>query len=537
MPTKELALPACFSYQRVSSGVQVGGHGLDRQADTAALWAAANGYRLDTHLDLTDRGRSAYSGKHLRGALGRFLEMAQLGQLGIAPVLLVEAIDRLSRQEPLDAIETILGGLVRSGVRVITLEDGAEYSRATLASDPSKLLVLVVKIQAAHEFSKRNGMRSRASWGRRYQAVMAGRKDPSSRCRPFWLDWDATAQDFTINERVGLVRRVFQLSSEGMGHGPIAKQLTAEGFTSSTGKRISATMPAQLLIDRRVLGERIITNPDGEQITLAGYFPAVIDSALFDRCRMLAAARDKAPGRNRNSKAQRNLFAGVIHCTCGLPLKYRSSHYGRYELLSCSGAYDGRCTAGNNKGWAYDEPALLKAFMGHRWVSFMERPAVNEEQQNLERQRLQLQTQLAGQQQQADTAQRNMAQLLTSGTLDASTAAMLGKAVHDAQAAAAATQARLQAVEASLQQLLSRPTGKALQQQISRQVRDFMAADRHDVAERHRFNGWLRTLGVRLTLDSAPGCRWVLVVDPIEKVTDHGDGSVTVAGAELHVIT
>jgi hypothetical protein len=142
-------LRCAFSYQRVSSGKQIGGHGLKRQAATAARWCAANGYALDTQLQLMDKGRSAYSGKNRQGALRRFLDLCQSGQLGESPVLLVEAIDRLSRREPIDAIETILTGLVGSGVRVVTLEDGAEYSRGTLRNDPTKLIILVVKIQAA----------------------------------------------------------------------------------------------------------------------------------------------------------------------------------------------------------------------------------------------------------------------------------------------------------------------------------------------------------------------------------------------------
>ena len=78
---EDLAAPVAFSYQRVSSGQQVGGHGLDRQADAAALWCAANGFRLDQQLVLSDKGKSAYSGKNLQGALWHFLELAQSGQL------------------------------------------------------------------------------------------------------------------------------------------------------------------------------------------------------------------------------------------------------------------------------------------------------------------------------------------------------------------------------------------------------------------------------------------------------------------------
>ena len=497
---ENLAAPVAFSYQRVSSGQQVGGHGLDRQADAAALWCASNDYRLDQELVLSDRGRSAYSGHHLKGALGRFLERAHSGQLGLNPVLLVEAIDRLSRQEPLDAIETILSGLVGSGVRVITLEDQQEYSRGTIASDASKLLVLVVKIQAAHEFSKRNGMRSRANWAKRYQAIKAGQKDQSPRCRPFWLDWDDAAGDFKTNARMVMVQRCFHLSEQGLGHAAIARQLTAEGFTNTNGGIISATIPAVLLKDRRVLGERAITDPHGNTETLQGYFPVIVKPDQFDRCRVLAAARDTAPGRDRKSMRVRNLFAGVLSCPCGLPLAHRVSHSGRYEKLLCKGHLDLRCTH-QGGGWLdYDEEALLLAFMAQRWDKFFSVKADTRQQRELEGQHLKLQTTLAKQQQQAANAQANTTQLLLGGQLDAGTAAMLGGAVRDATAAADQTKRQLLKVDAALQSLLAKPSGKQMGEQIKTKVKTFLATGRQDLAERQRFNGWLRNLGVQMTL-------------------------------------
>lgn len=534
MTVEDLALPVAYSYQRVSSGQQVGGHGLDRQADAAALWCAATGHQLDQQLVLSDRGRSAYSGRNLKGALGRFLELAQAGQLGPNPVLLVEAIDRISRREPLDAIETILTGLVGSGVRVITLEDQQEYSRATIAADASKLLVLVVKIQAAHDESKRKGMRSRANWAKRYQAAKAGQKDPSARCRPFWLDWDDAAGDFKTNASTAMVRRCFELSEQGLGHSAIARQLTAEGFTNTNGGIISATTPSVLLKDRRVLGERQITDPDGNAETLQGYFPAVITVEQFDRCRALAAARDTALGRDRSSRRVRNLFAGLLQCPCGLPLAHRASHGGRYEKLLCKGHLDHRCT--EQVGWLdYDEEALLRAFMAQRWSQFFSVKADTRQQRELEGQRLKLETTLAKQQQQSSNVQATIAKLAGDAQLDADGLKLLAKAEREATAAADQTQRQLLKVEAALQTLLAKPSGKQMGEQIKAKVQGFLAADRHDLQERQRFNGWLRNLGMQLTLNRAPGRAWVLSVEPRQKATYDDEGGVQVAGAELIV--
>ena len=51
-----------------------------------------------------------------------------------------------------------------------------------------------------------------------------------------------------------------------------------------------------------------------------------------------------------------------------------------------------------------------------------------------------------------------------------------------------------------------RPSGTEIQQQIKKQVKSFLLADRRDIQERRRFNNWFLSLGVRVTvLDSKLG--------------------------------
>jgi len=55
-------------------------------------------------------------------------------------------------------------------------------------------------------------------------------------------------------------------------------------------------------------------------------------------------------------------------------------------------------------------------------------------------------------------------------------------------------------LKGELQQLQLRPSGSDIQQQIKARVAEFIASDRHDVAERRRFNNWFLSLGVRVTV-------------------------------------
>ena len=65
---------------------------------------------------------------------------------------------------------------------------------------------------------------------------------------------------------------------------------------------------------------------------------------------------------------------------------------------------------------------------------------------------------------------------------------------------AAATHRHIQATRAEIAQLRVKPTGTDVQPQIKTRVSEFMASDRHDVAERRRFNKWFLSLEVRVTL-------------------------------------
>jgi DNA invertase Pin-like site-specific DNA recombinase len=493
-------LRCAFSYQRVSSGKQIGGHGLKRQAATAARWCAANGYALDTQLQLTDKGRSAYSGKNRQGALRRFLDLCQSGQLGESPVLLVEAIDRLSRREPIDAIETILTGLVGSGVRVVTLEDGAEYSRGTLRNDPTKLIILVVKIQAAFEFSVRNGMRSTANWQKRFDAVLAGAKDPSPRCRPYWLDFEDG--DFKINKKAKMVARAFELCRQGYGQNHVARLLNNEGFKNSQGNPLTTITAAELLKDRRVIGEREIQNPSsGEKLILNAYYPTIINPSLFNQCRELMRQRDTAPGKHHgHGKKVKNLFQGILFCRCGSRLSYTETHGGRYQHLKCRRRVEGICPHQDDPYWKYDEEALLQAFMTERWNKYFERPRDTAKQRKLENQILLLESTLAEHDQSLKNAEKNIKAQTISANFNAETVALMQTSAQEAREAARVTAEQIADLKVQVQQLKESPTGEQMKKQIKIKAQEFINKDTKDLEKRRLFNNWLNGLNVTATL-------------------------------------
>src|SRR5882757_2817482 len=94
------APPRVYSYLRFSDPQQRDGDSTRRQDDEAKRYADKHGLVLDTALRMTDEGLSGYHGaKKKKGALGAFLVKVEDGEVPVGSILLVENVDRLSRED------------------------------------------------------------------------------------------------------------------------------------------------------------------------------------------------------------------------------------------------------------------------------------------------------------------------------------------------------------------------------------------------------------------------------------------------------
>jgi DNA invertase Pin-like site-specific DNA recombinase len=93
--------PKAYSYTRFSTPEQAKGDSATRQALAAQRWAEQHEVELDTELTFRDEGVSAFEGMNAeRGALGEFLRAVERGDVPKNSWLLVESLDRISRQKP-----------------------------------------------------------------------------------------------------------------------------------------------------------------------------------------------------------------------------------------------------------------------------------------------------------------------------------------------------------------------------------------------------------------------------------------------------
>ncbi|MCA0029242.1 recombinase family protein [Mesorhizobium sp. B263B2A] len=328
--------PKAYSYIRFSTPEQERGDSLRRQTEAAERYAVLHGLDLDDKLTFEDRGVSAYKGANEAGRLGEFLAAVEFEDIKAGSYLLVESLDRLSRQKPRKAVK-VLERICEAGITVVTLDDGRVYTEELLDDDPTALMVALLVAARANEESAKKGRRVGEAWANKRRN--AATKPLSALC-PGWLRLrqDRTGFDL-IPDRAEVVRRVFDMTLAGKGQHAIAETLNREGVAPFGIKRRTPeerraklkprpadrwhrTYIKKMLADPSTTGaftpHRVETVGGKKRRipteTVEGYFPTVIDREVFDRVNALSSGRSV----RESGTGMANILAGLAKCPkCG----------------------------------------------------------------------------------------------------------------------------------------------------------------------------------------------------------------------------
>jgi DNA invertase Pin-like site-specific DNA recombinase len=314
-------MPKAYSYIRFSSVKQQKGDSVERQTRLSLEYAARNGLELDTELSMSDLGISAYDRSNLKkGALGQFLRLVEEGRIPRGSYLLVESLDRLSRDKVMDAL-SVFTDILRAGIIIVTLADNQEYSYEKSNENWSSLIMSIVIMSRANEESAIKSSRIRSSWDAKRKNIT--NKRLTSRC-PYWLKPTAGENGFEfVPERVEVVKRIFKLSQEGVGNATIVKTLNSERvplFSAKTDGWQNSYIQ-KILSNPAVYGElQMNLQRDGAMTpveTVTDYYPAIMSKEEW-----LIAAATRAARRTRGGvskgKHLSNLFSGLLRCGyCG----------------------------------------------------------------------------------------------------------------------------------------------------------------------------------------------------------------------------
>jgi DNA invertase Pin-like site-specific DNA recombinase len=254
----------------------------------AREWAEQRSVQLDTELNLTDKGISAYLGANAEtGALGAFLLAVSVGTVPRGSWLLVESLDRISRENAWRASHTIQS-IVSAGVTVVDLSDGGrEYSVETLEKDMMLFVMMVLRFSRANEESALKGSRVAAAFLSKRNSF-AGKDaldKPYTRRLPAWMRWcDELKQYEIIADRGALVREMFELTAAQTRYtcSPLVTRVTvpSQYWHFSTPAKIDLGSRLELRPRAAVVSKRLFTRSNSSRFTTAGRRCSMVSSGL-----------------------------------------------------------------------------------------------------------------------------------------------------------------------------------------------------------------------------------------------------------------
>jgi DNA invertase Pin-like site-specific DNA recombinase len=307
-----------FSYIRFSDRKQAKGGSKRRQLEWGVALCAGKGWQLDQHFRLQDEGVSAFRGTNATaGKLAAFLEAIKAGDVKPGDVLLIESLDRLSRED-IDPAWELFRKILKSGVEVYTREPERHYAPADLNNFGTRIEVQAYMLRAYNE-SATKSMRGLDYWKNRRDGL-ARKPRPIHQVTPAWLRLSADRKRFdVIREAAEAIRLIYRWAGEGLGLDSVTKRLN-EQKVPPIGNNIRRNVfkkgwcrsyVAKLLADKAVVGEfqphamKMVPDPErpdgpgkwkrvphGDPIP--NYFPEVIPEKEWYRVRHAVKERGRA---------------------------------------------------------------------------------------------------------------------------------------------------------------------------------------------------------------------------------------------------
>lgn len=318
--------PRAYSYIRFSTPEQAAGDSLRRQTERAAQWCERNGITLDTST-YRDLGVSAFTGKHRTptAALGQFVEAVKAGRVPRGSYLIIESLDRLTRQDERTALRLWLD-ILDSGITIVTLSPETVFRAER--SDMTDIIRAIIELSRAHSESAVKADRVGRAWADKKARARTAGHILTDRL-PAWIRRvDARPSDRPGRgagrvggrleldpDRAAVVRKIFALSAAGYGHAAVVKKLTADHVPPmGPAGAWDRSFVANVLRDRRAVGELQPRRRDGsaDGPPIPNYYPPAVTEHEYHAARAAAGKRRNKPGSLDRVGPCPNVFAGLV---------------------------------------------------------------------------------------------------------------------------------------------------------------------------------------------------------------------------------
>lgn len=354
-------MTAAIPYVRFSTPKQEKGDSKDRQLGVCLDYIEKQGWTaLPPMMDL---GLSAYKGDHLHtGSLGKFTRQVIDGEIPDGTVLVVEQLDRLSRQGHRKALRW-LEDMTERGIKIAVVGQNRVYDHASLSANLIETLEVLITGKAAHDYSVRLSERVGSAWKKKIENAQSG--ELLTRTCPGWLEPvepghgdDGTAFR-VIPNRADIIKSIYQMSADGLGLHRMVKRLNSDK-AENWGRHGMADSKWTMIQVNRLLHS---PTPEGDYVPylnnrkkengerVVGYYPRIVDAALVAQAREAYVSRQRTGSPNDTARPTfNNLFAGLMTCSkCKGrvvmrrgPLMESGTVRKHPGYLSCENAWQGR---------------------------------------------------------------------------------------------------------------------------------------------------------------------------------------------------
>lgn len=358
-----------YSYIRFSNAIQQKGDSIRRQSELADKWCAENdAILMENYRDL---GVSAFRGKNAaKGALSQFLKCVESGKIKRGSYLLVESLDRVSRDEVNLAMAQFLN-IINAGVVIVTLSDNKIYRDGGETQNMMMDLMYSLMIMSrANEESATKSKRLKASWQGRLKRYYEDGTPLTKHC-PAWLKWDDKNSSWVvIEEKAKVVRQIHELAAQGKSISAIRTIMDRSGVPplrkKTRGKKTKgwwASAVVYILEHPAVIGEFVPHVVEGGKRVpmepIPDYYPSVVPAKIYAKSSKLK--RNKKINTGRKSG---NAFKGLAFTPEGHSM-YRVSRVqfwredkARHNALKCVPEFGHRSVC---KQHAWEYSSFLKS--------------------------------------------------------------------------------------------------------------------------------------------------------------------------------
>jgi DNA invertase Pin-like site-specific DNA recombinase len=308
-----------YSYLRFSQPSQSEGDSQRRQNELRDAWLKRNpDVKLDASETLEDKGVSGFRGEHRdnpdRHALAKFIERVKEGRIPRGSYLIVESLDRLSREDIIPALSLLLD-LIQRDIRVVQLLPAE--TTFDKSSNPMHLMMAIMELSRGHSESRMKSERVGRAWADKKRRAAATGEPVTARALA-WLRL-VDGKWVVVPGVAEAIRRIYRLAIDGHGLSEITKRLNAEGVppvgNGRTAPFWARSYVHKILKSRAAMGEfqpckgrRKKKEPDGPPI--ANYYPAIVTEEEWYAAR--AALQSRRGKAGRPPKFYINLFGGLL---------------------------------------------------------------------------------------------------------------------------------------------------------------------------------------------------------------------------------